>query len=174
MSALPGTYLEIIAPLIDAAREILERGETLSPFAFVGNLTTRETFPVLLSTASEREKDEAAALIRQLAERHQADFIFMIMEAWSLPQNKVSQFKEIIEQYGSIGDSPYRVDVASFALETPYGLWVTQIPIEPKDGSTSARTFGQPEFHHFTEAQGRFVDLLPAKDGEREPPRTLH
>jgi hypothetical protein len=174
MSRPPNAYLDIITPLIDAAREILERGETLSPFAFVGNLTTGETFPVLLSTASEEEKDQAAAMIRHLAELYQADFIFMITEAWSLPPNKVERYREIIEEYGSIGGSPYRVDVASFALETRHGLWVTQIPIKPKGLSKIKRTFGQPDFQHFTEAQGRFVDLLPAKEGQREPPSRLH
>ena len=174
MSALPASYLDIITPLIDTAREILERGESLSPFAFVGNLTTGETFPVLLSTASDEEKDAAAAVIRRLAELHEADFIFMIMEAWSLPASKVGQFKEIIAEYGSIGASPYRVDVASFALETRHGLWVTQIPIETKGASQMQRTFGRPEFQHFTEVEGRFVDLLPLKEGEREAHRTLH
>jgi hypothetical protein len=174
MSALPATYLEIVGPLIDTAREILERGESLSPFAFVGKLATGETFPVLLSTATDEEKDAAAATIRRLAELHDADFIFMIMEAWSLPPNKIAQFQEIIEEYGSIGASPYRVDVASFALETRYGLWVTQIPIEPKGASTSQRTFGRPQFQHFTEAKGRFVDLLPLKNDERGTHRTLH
>ncbi|EGV16628.1 hypothetical protein [Thiocapsa marina] len=174
MSALPVTYLEIVGPLIDTAREILERGESLSPFAFVGNLTTGETFPVLLSTATDEEKDGAAAMIRRLAELHEADFIFMIMEAWSLPPSKVGQFREIIEEYGSIGASPYRIDVASFALETRHGLWVTQIPIEPKDASETQRTFGRPQFQHFTDAKGRFVDLLPVKDGERAAHRTLH
>jgi hypothetical protein len=51
---------------------------------------------------------------------------------------------------------------------------VTQIPIEPKGTSKTQRTFGRPKFQHFTEAKGRFVDLLPMKDGEREAPRTLH
>lgn len=174
MSSLPRTYREIITPLIDTARTILERGETLSPLAFVGNLSTRETFPVLLSTNSEAEKDQAAALMRELAELHRADFVFLIMEAWSLPPEKAARFREIIEEYGSIGASPFRVDVASFALETRHGLWLTQVPIEPHDSSSSARTFGEPHFQHFTDVQGRFVDLLPAKEGAREPPRTLH
>jgi hypothetical protein len=174
MSALPRIYIDIIDPLIDTAREFLERGESLRPFAFVGNLTTGETFPVLLGTDSEEEKDAAADLIRHLAELHQADFIFMIMEAWSLPADKAARYKEIIEEYGSIGASPHRVDVASFALETRHGLWVTQIPIKPKGASKTKRTFGRPSFRHFTEAQGRFVDLLPVKKGERDKPGTLH
>jgi hypothetical protein len=98
----------------------------------------------------------------------------MIMEAWSLPADKAARYKEIIEDYGSIGASPHRVDVASFALETRHGLWVTQIPIKPKGASKIKRTFGRPSFRHFTEAQGRFVDLLPVKKGERDKPGTLH
>lgn len=39
--------------------------------------------------------------------------------------------------------------------------------LEAKDNakgvSKNKRTFGEPEFRLFTEAQGRFVDLLPVK-----------
>jgi len=174
MSAIPATYLSIINPLIGMAREIMEGGESLAPFAFVGNLTTKETFPVRLQTGSEEQKDDSARLIRHIAHRMEADFVFVIMEAWSLRADKLRQASEILERYGSIGASPYRIDVVSFALETRYGMWMAQIPILPKGASKRKRTFGAPDFRHFTEAEGRFVDLLPVKDKDRMPTGTLH
>lgn len=174
MSAIPGRYLAIIEPLIDTARGILERGESLVPFAFVGNLTQRRTDSVMLDTGSDATKDRSAELIKELAHRNQADFVFVIMDAWSLPADKLSRLDEILERYGSIGASPYRIDVIAFSLETRYGIWVAQVPVQAKSAPSNARTFGQPVFQHFTEAQGRFVDLLPVKPDGEGAAGTLH
>lgn len=174
MTAMPDAYLRIVNPLIDAARGILERGESLVPLAFVGNLTTEETYPVMLKTGSDEHKDDSASLIRHVAHRVEADFVFVVMDAWGLPRDKVRRADEIIERYGSIGASPYRVDIVSFALETRHGLWLAQMPIKPKGASKKKRTFGTPVFQHFTEVAGRFADLLPVKDSEGEAAGTLH
>ena len=76
----------------------------------------------------------------------------------------------ILNKYGSIGASPYAVDVVSMSLETQHGVWMAEVPIKPNGISKMKRTSGSPEFRHFTEAGGRFVNLLPIKDG----PATLH
>lgn len=99
-----------------------------------------------------------------------ADFIFVLMEAWSLRKDKLLQMNAILNKYGSIGASPYAVDVVSMSLETQHGVWMAEVPIKPKGISKMKRTIGSPEFRHFTEAGGRFVNLLPIKDG----PATLH
>ena len=59
------------------------------------------------------------------------------------------------------------------SLETRHGVWMAQVPIKPKGISKKKRTMGTPEFQLFTEAQGRFVDLLPMKDGAKAA-GTLH
>jgi hypothetical protein len=82
----------------------------------------------------------------------------------------LSQAKCIIEEYGSIGASPYAVDIVSMTLETRHGVWMAEVPIKPKGISKKKRTIGTPEFRHFTEFEGRFVNLLPIKDGAE----TLH
>ena len=46
----------------------------------------------------------------------------------------------ILDKYGSIGASPYRVDVVSFGLETRYGVWMSQCEIKPKGISKKKRT----------------------------------
>ncbi|MGB5833297.1 MAG: hypothetical protein WBG92_15075 [Thiohalocapsa sp.] len=174
MNAIPSSYLNLINPLIEAARGFVENGETLAPFAFVGNLSGGGTFPVLLATGSDAEKDESANAVKRLAEMHQADFVFTILEAWSLPAEQIEKFEEIIEHYGSIGASPDRLDVVSLALETRHGLWVAQIPLEPLCQADGRRTFGEPGFRHFTSGEGRFTDLLPIKDDGAGPTGTLH
>jgi hypothetical protein len=131
VSAMPAAYRAIIDPLVATAREILEGGESLVPFAFVGNLTTKETYPVVLNTGSDGQKDDSALLIRHVARRVEADFVFVIMDAWALPPDKMHRYEEILERYGSVAASPYRIDVVSFALETRHGLWVAQVPVKP-------------------------------------------
>jgi hypothetical protein len=170
MSTIPEDYWKIIWPLIVAARGFLEKGEALSPFAFVGSFSSHMCIPVLLQPSSIEAKDRSALAIQAAAQSIQADFIFTLMEAWSLRKDKISQFDAIIEQYGSIGASPYAVDIVSMALETRHGVWLAEVPIQPKGISKKKRTIGEPEFRHFTEAQGRFVNLLPMKDGAE----TLH
>ena len=173
ISTPPQAYMDIISSLIDKARELLESGEKLQAIAFVGNLTTKEVIPVMIQPSSGDDKDRSAQRIQSTASLLEADFVFTIMEAWSLRSDKISQLDSILEKYGSIGASPYAIDVCSLALETKRGVWVAQQPIKPKGISKKKRTMGIVEFRFFTEAAGRFMHLLPKKDGD-EPPTILH
>jgi hypothetical protein len=96
MSAMPPKYLAVVTPLVDKAREILESGESLQPFAFIGNFETGRILPVLLDTRDDRAKDGSAAAIRLAAEQTQAHFVFTIMEAWALPKDKLHRHGEIV------------------------------------------------------------------------------
>lgn len=158
----PENYLKIINPLIDTARGFLEKGEELAPIAFVGSFTTARTIPILLNNRGEDEKDHSALAIRIAADTLEADFVFIIMEAWSLRKDKMAQMEAILDRYGSIGASPYRLDVVSFALETRYGVWMAQCEIKPKGISKRKRTIDPPKFQFFTEVEGRFSHFLKA------------
>ena len=168
----PESYLKTILPLIDVARGLLEKGEQLVPIAFVGNFTTGKTVQVLLQSGNDAEKDQSALAIRMAADMLDADFVFLIMEAWSLRKDKMAQMDAILDKYGSIGASPYRVDVASFGLETRYGVWMSQCEIKPKGISKKKRTIGAPAFQYFKEVDGRFTHLL--KKNTEEGGSTLH
>jgi hypothetical protein len=166
--------MDIIGPLINKAREFLEAGEKLQAIAFVGNLVTNQTIPVLIQQETGEDKDKSARAIQSAAMVLEADFVFTIMEAWSLRADKVPQMDAIMDKYGSIGASPYAVDVCSLLLETKRGVWVAQPQIKPKGISKKKRTIICPvEFRFFTEVEGRFAHLLPAKEGD-EPPAILH
>ncbi|HRQ56409.1 MAG TPA: hypothetical protein PLN31_03265 [Azoarcus taiwanensis] len=176
MSAIPQRYLEIINPLIAQARAFLEKGEPLAPIAFVGNFTTGAIAPVAIATDTIDAKDRIADSIRLLAGQMDADFVFLLMEAYSLRPDKVPRYEEIIDEYGSLANCPanWRMEVVSLTLETLHGVWVAQPMVKPKGVSKKKRTFGTPEFRHFTEVQGRFVDLLPAKAAMTEGSGRLH
>lgn len=165
MSAIPENYWKVISPRIATAKGFLENGETLAPIAFVGSFSSGSTTPVLLKSSSIEAKDDSALAIKIVAETLQADFVFLLMEAWSLRKDKLKQMDAILDKYGSVGASPYAVDIVSMTLETRHGVWMAEVPIKPKGNSKKKRTIGVPEFRHFTEYEGRFVNLLPIKDG---------
>ena len=168
----PENYLKTILPLIDVARGLLEKGEQLVPIAFVGNFATSKTAQVLLESGTDA-KDRSALAIRLAADMLEADFVFLIMEAWSLRKDKMPQMDAILDKYGSIGASPYRVDVVSFGLETRYGVWMSQCEIKPKGISKKKRTIATPAFQYFKEVAGRFTHLLK-KSPDEEGGATLH
>lgn len=174
MSSIPDAYLKIIEPLIATARGFLENGEKLAPMAFVGSFASGSAIPVMFETGSDAAKDKSALGIKLAAEHTDADFIFMLMEAWSLRKDKMHLMEKIYEKYGSIGASPYAVDIVSMTLETRHGVWVAEVPIKPKGISKKRRTFSAPEFRHFTEMTGRFSHLLPVKDADESAPMILH
>lgn len=173
ISTPPQTYMDIIGPLIDKARGFLEEGEKLQAMAFVGNLTTKQVIPVMIQQGSGEDKDQSAWTIQSAALALGADFVFAIMEAWTLRPDKISKMNAILDKYGSIGASPYAIDTCSFTLETRHGLWAAQPQIKPKGISKKKRTIGEVEFRYFTEVEGRFARRLPKKEGD-EPPTILH
>ena len=173
ISTPPQAYMNIISLLIDKARDSLEAGEKLQPMAFVGNLITRQFMPVMIQTGSGEDKNQSARHIQSAALALDADFVFTIMEAWSLRPSKVSQMAAILDKYGSISASPYAIDICALTLETKRGVWISQPQIMPKGISKKKRTIGAVEFRYFTEVGGRFMHLLPKKEGD-EPPTILH
>jgi hypothetical protein len=98
ISTPPQAYMDIISPQIDKARNFLEVGEKLQPFAFVGNLTTKEIIPVMIQPGSGEDKDQSARLIQSAALVLDADFVFVIMEAWALRPDKIRQMDAIVRQ----------------------------------------------------------------------------
>ena len=163
---IPNKYLEVIEPLIAKARGFVEGGEKLAPIAFVGNFTTEQILPVVINTSDDDSKDNSAFAIQMTAAKLEADFVFTIMEAWGLPKDKIDRYEQILDRYGSIGNSPYKVDTASFTLETHHGIWGAQELLKPKGYSKKKRTFGQLTFRHMDGAEGRFVGLLPVRKDE--------
>jgi hypothetical protein len=111
----------------------------------------------MIHSGADAVKDQSASLIQSAALVLEADFVFTIMEAWSLRPDKVLQMDAILDKYGSIGAS----------------LWVAQPRIKPKGISKKKRTIGVVEFRFYTEVKGRFTHLLPVKEGD-EPPTILH
>ncbi len=171
---IPTSYREVIEPLIAKARGFLEVGDSLSPFAFVGNFATQQIIPILINTRDDETKDRAALAIQTAAAQIDADFVFTIMEAWGLPKDKLPRYQEIRDRYGSLANSPYKIDTVAFTLETRYGMWVAQPLIKPKGHNKKKRTFGEVTFQFADGAEGRFAGLLPVRDDAASGGAPLH
>ena len=161
MKPLPSQFVALVESLMSTARQNLERGEQLAPLAFVGRSSTGELFPVAIETGDIESKDLSANQIRLTAAMVKADFVFSLMEAWALPKRLLARHQEILDRYGSIGNSPHKEDVVSFSLETRQGVWVGSAAIKPKPPSKKKRTFGQVDFIYGDGVEGRFVGFLP-------------
>ena len=125
MSQLPERYQAAIAPLIDQAREFLEKGAELAAMAFVGTFTTGAVVPPPLFGRGPADKDVAARSVKMLAEQLAADFVFVLMEAYSLRADKVARYEEILEEYGSLatldGDAAMLYGVSYGAVDLGKG-----------------------------------------------------
>ena len=84
------------------------------------------------------------------------------------------RLQQVLDEFSPIGVPRHRIDIVSPALDTRHGLWVAQMPMEPKGVSKKRKTFGEPTSQRFTEAAGRFVDLLPVKDEDAPAAGGLH
>lgn len=171
---IPKKYLDVIEPLIAKARGFVEGGEKLAPIAFVGNFSTGQILQVLINTSDDDTKDSSALAIQMAAAQLKADFVFAIMEAWGLPRDKIDRYQSILDRYGSIGNSPYKVDTVSFTLETSYGIWAAQELLKPKGHSKKRRTFGELTFRFMDGVEGRFVGLLPVREDAPTGDTPLH
>jgi len=163
---LPTSYREVIEPLIAKARATLEAGQSLKPVTYIGNFATQEMRFVEWSTGDANAKDQTAYAIRMSAVEVDADFVLSISESWTIARDKANRHAKIIEQYGSIESSPYRVDALLFTLETRYGTWAGSGYPKPKGLSKKKRTFGEVVLERLKSMEGRFGRLLPPKPGQ--------
>lgn len=158
--SLPNAYLEMVEIAVDATRSAMEIGLPVVTHAVVGNTKTGKIYPIFYSPMSDADKDAAAHAIQMIAAMEEANFILQVSESWRLRSDKAQQFEEICQRYGSIGASPFAIDICSFVVETREGTWIAYPEIRRKGKSNNKRTFGNVKFMR-NEVEGRFANLLP-------------
>ncbi len=159
---IPEIYRHNVDGLVAQARILVERGDPLAARAFIAHIGRGEIVPVRLDDSSDESKVDSARAIQVRAALLGADFIFIIREAWRLPEKYLPRYDEIIDKYGSIGASPHAEDIVMFSLETPEGIWMAMLPLKAKPPSKQRRTFGPVVFKHIPNVHGQFVGLLPS------------
>ncbi len=94
------------------------------------------------------------------------DAVFYMQGAMdTFAQKSRQELGRIVMEIAQRGQSGLQINEPEvrYTLKSPRGMWVAEVPIKPKGISTRKRTIGTPEFRHFTEVEGRFANLLPAK-----------
>ena len=96
--------------------------------------------------------------------------MFSVRRSWGKPAGyRSANADEVLAAARRVGASPYAIDVCTLSLETRRGLWVAQPPIKPKGISKKKRTIQAVEFRYYTEAEGRFMQMLTKKDDDDQP-----
>ena len=162
LSAVPSHLRPIIQALIGAVRATLEQGKPPHSAALIGDSVHHRLTDVQIDSSSQEAKEVSAALIREVAALLEADFVLAIIDGWGLPSDKQQDIEAILKEYGSIGESPFKVDVFSFFLFTKEGEFAAQTEVSYPSDSAPQRTFGPVEFTR-TDLRGIFSDLLPQK-----------
>src|SRR5262245_43624104 len=160
---IPANYRRAIDPLIETARVFLEDGRSLDPVAVVGNTSTSQGVSVPIELGYDASNARTTHAIQAAASDINADFILTIVEAWGLPKDMAHRHQEILDRYGTIANSPHKIDTVSFTLELRQGIWAAQLPIVPKDTVNKTRTFGEVRLEFVKSAQGLARLLSVAK-----------
>ncbi|MNR71842.1 hypothetical protein D3C71_25200 [compost metagenome] len=162
---LPEDVAALVATIVEKAREDVERGQSPGTLAVVANLSSHETLGISMDSSSTEASERSARHVRQVAAMMEADFVVVVSRSWGLPANKVHQYGAIMERYGSVAESPYRVDQMAFAVETFDGVWLGTAPIVKHSRKRTVRTFGEVRFigRDHTEALGTLTALLPSR-----------
>ena len=161
---LPQKYAGLVDYFVEKTRELLKQGQIVSTNTFIVNTANSTLVNICYASSDDADLDETEDAIRQIAETENADFVFTVMEAWGLSEEKNADCDRICEEYGSIAESPYAIDACCFILETYEGLWVAQANIKPKGHSKKKRTIRDVEFTYADSAEGRFTNFLPKMD----------
>ena len=165
---IPQIYQEFADFFIGQAKVELGKTGGVAPFILVGNATTKKIFGVSPSMSNNQEKDLCSLQVRGIAEQENADFVFSILDSWVLQDKYAPRADEIMEEYGSIGQSPYKQSALVFSLETVHSIWFAICPItELKKGSRKA-FIGEVKFQLMDSAQGRFAGFLQAAQSQEQ------
>ncbi|VTU42054.1 MULTISPECIES: hypothetical protein [unclassified Variovorax] len=163
MKPLPPELADLVDGIIKKVRIDVEAGNAPQAFAIVGSTLSREVFEVPLPTDEDQAKTQAAEHIRRVASLMSADFVVLVVNSWGLPKRKLKYFDAIMDKYGSVGNSPYRVSQMAFTVETNEGVWLGTAPLVKNPRKVRGDTFGAVTFFSGTtsDTAGVFSSLLP-------------
>ncbi len=155
---LPAHLAGFVGHCVGVARTILEDRHQLSPMAFIGQSANGGC--VILPFGHLENTKAATMAIRIAAELGHADYVLVVMEAYTLEGNDAAEMRAIMQRYGSLSKAPQAIEVVTFLLETSGGTWAAVAKQQTREGGS--KTFGDVAFEMTTRIEGRFSGLLPA------------
>lgn len=154
----PTTFPPDVAPLVERimaiCREQLTEG-AVTPVTYVIDSKEQLLVPVEQHMPAKIATDIAGAMVRWTATTIHADMTIAVSEAWSLSSADSPRYREIIDQYGSIGDYPGKLDVLMVNVQTRAGCWRGRAPIETRG---QARRCGALEVIRVEPPPASFLD----------------
>lgn len=165
---IPQLYQEFISTIIEEAKKELAKTGGVAPTFFVGNTSTKRMVSVSPSMANEEEKDLSSYQVKGMVMLENADFVLSIFSAWVLGEKYAERMEEILSEYGSIGESPYKQSALVFSLETVHSLWTAICPTTELKSGKKKSIIGEVKFRLIDSAQGRFAGFLQSPDSPEE------
>jgi hypothetical protein len=153
VTPLPDNLAKVVRHAVETARKLMRKPGTkqLAPILFLGN--DAEVHVIGTGWRDVQEKEAFAEFVRARAREMNATFALLLSESWTIDERYLHLQQEIMAKYGSIGESPYKVDCMAFTLETKDGTWAAMPKI-------IKRNFGEPQFRKLP-TTGRFAHFLP-------------
>jgi hypothetical protein len=165
---LPEPYPSIANGFIEQTRNILEIGESITAHVILLNSTTKKVSFVELNTESKAAKRASSAMVKKVAANMLADCSITITEAWGVSIGDTTPPDEIYKKYGSLSNYPGRVDIVTFSMEIPSGVWFGTSEILEKDTKKKTRTFKSLVIKNMPDMDGNFVGFLPTSHHTRQ------
>lgn len=152
--AMPVKLEAVLSNLMSTAYKMLAEGQELSPVAFVGSLLKNELNALMLNMPDQAGKELSVDQIRDFCAEEQADFVILFTEGWALPAALTEEYDDILEKYGSIANSPYRLDTFVVSVETPAARWTGFAVLKPSKSGKGREPSAPLEMHYQGASRG--------------------
>ena len=96
---VPDSYLKIVIPFIDSARLHMESGGSFPPCALVVRFSSTDASYVIMDVDSKTGKFHSTQVIRDMANKINAEFILLIMTSKALQEDKQHMRDEIVKKF---------------------------------------------------------------------------
>lgn len=160
---LPADVMELLGPLVDAARLNVAGYEDFAPIAFVGSTAKKRA--VQLPTYLMGSPQVRGVMIREAAKMFDADFAVVFEEVYLAETNGKSEAEARAERdkYENVSDMPGAYCSIMMILETESGVWMARPRVEGDWETKTRRLGGELKFACVGGFNGKFAGLLPRK-----------
>ena len=127
----------------------------LMPVAFVGSTETKQVGIVAMAFQNVEEKDACSEVIKEIAQKFQADYVVFVSESWTVPSEHIEEFTNNRDKYPEVASFPKKSEVVMIMVDTKTSNWIGMCEIY------KGRKLGKPKFMKSHSAEGRFSNFLP-------------
>jgi hypothetical protein len=160
LDSVPQMYHEFLLHFTQKAIAQLQAHGSAQNQILIGNTTTRRLVTVEPDVSSDEAKDTTSWRVKGLVMMEDADFVITIFDSWVLDEKHAVNADQIMQQYGSIGASPYKISALTVGLETAQGIWMGICHIKDSKKSSLKAATADFELKKMDSSNGRFAGFL--------------